>query len=239
LPVALARDRFGAPRFFLMTTPTKPAPAFQTGSPRNPADGRLAASIDAWKRKLLDLSKRNRALNFRATKVSTVAIVDEHPAEIFRLLYLAERELRFKAAELFDAVDAVDALKIAERLEKAAAERGKRLPVLIEVKLSHEESKHGVAPEELSALLDAMSGMKAVQAVGLMTVPPWSEDAETARPYFRELRRLRDEVVKAHPGVTQLSMGMSNDFVVAIEEGSTCVRVGTAIFGKRVYPVKE
>jgi len=144
-----------------------------------------------------------------------------------------------KAAELFDAVDAVDALKIAERLEKAAAERGKLLPVLIEVKLSHEESKHGVAPEELSALLDAMSGMKAVQTVGLMTVPPWSEDAETARPYFRELRRLRDEVVKAHPGVTQLSMGMSNDFVVAIEEGSTCVRVGTAIFGKRVYPVKE
>jgi pyridoxal phosphate enzyme (YggS family) len=127
-----------------------------------------------------------------------------------------------KAAELFDAVDAVDSLKIAERLEKAATERGKRLPVLIEVKLSHEESKHGVAPEELPALLDAMSGMKAVQAVGLMTVPPWSEDAETARPYFRELRKLRDEVAKAHPGVTQLSMGMSNDFVVAIEEGSTC-----------------
>ncbi len=98
-----------------------------------------------------------------------------------------------KAAELFDAIDAVDALKIAERLEKAAAERGKRLPVLIEVKLSHEESKHGVAPEELPGLLDAMSGMTAVQAVGLMTVPPWSEDAETARPYFRELRRLRDE----------------------------------------------
>jgi pyridoxal phosphate enzyme (YggS family) len=144
-----------------------------------------------------------------------------------------------KAAELFDAVDAVDSLKIAERLEKAATERGKRLPVLIEVKLSHEESKHGVAPEELPALLDAMSGMKAVQAVGLMTVPPWSEDAETARPYFRELRKLRDEVAKAHPGVTQLSMGMSNDFVVAIEEGSTCVRVGTAIFGKRVYPAKE
>lgn len=141
-----------------------------------------------------------------------------------------------KAAELFDAVDAVDALKIAERLEKAAAARGKRLPVLIEVKLSHEESKHGIAPAELPALLDAMGGMKAVEAVGLMTVPPWSEDAETARPYFRELRRLRDEVAKKHPKVVQLSMGMSNDFAVAIEEGSTCVRVGTAIFGKRVYP---
>src|SRR3954462_12498865 len=83
-----------------MTTPTKPAPAFQTGSPRiSAADGRLSASIDAWKRKLLDLSKRNRALNFRATKVSTVAVVDERPAEIFRLLYMAEREMRFKGVE--------------------------------------------------------------------------------------------------------------------------------------------
>jgi len=71
-----------------------------------------------------------------------------------------------------------------------------------------------------------------------MTVPPWSEDAEAARPYFRELRRLRDEAVKQHPGLTQLSMGMSNDFAVAIEEGSTCVRVGTAIFGKRIYAEK-
>src|SRR5690348_6150054 len=82
-----------------MTTPTQPAPASPSAASIPAADGRLAASIDAWKRKLLDLSKRNRALNFRATKVSTVAIVDEHPAEIFRLLYLAEREMRFTAAE--------------------------------------------------------------------------------------------------------------------------------------------
>jgi PLP dependent protein len=144
-----------------------------------------------------------------------------------------------KAAELFDAVDAVDSLKIAERLERAAKALGKRLPVLIEVKLSHEESKHGVAPEELPALLDAMREFEAVETVGLMTVPPWSEDAEVARPYFRELRRLRDEAVKAHPKVVQLSMGMSNDFIVGIEEGSTCVRVGTAIFGKRIYPASQ
>jgi pyridoxal phosphate enzyme (YggS family) len=141
-----------------------------------------------------------------------------------------------KAAELFDAVDAVDSLKIAERLERAAKALGKRLPVLIEVKLSPEESKHGVGREELPALLDAMREFEAVEAVGLMTVPPWSEDAEVARPYFRALRRLRDEAVKEHPKVVQLSMGMSNDFVAGIEEGSTCVRVGTAIFGKRVYP---
>jgi uncharacterized pyridoxal phosphate-containing UPF0001 family protein len=85
-------------------------------------------------------------------------------------------------------------------------------------------------------MLEAMAGLKAVEAVGLMTVPPWSEDAETARPYFRELRRLRDEAAMRFPAVTQLSMGMSNDFAVAIEEGSNCVRVGTGIFGKRVYP---
>lgn len=141
-----------------------------------------------------------------------------------------------KAAELFDAIDAVDALKIAQRLDAAAKARSKRLPLLIEVKLSHEESKHGVAPEELPTLLDAMRELTSVEAVGLMTVPPWSEDAETARPYFRELRRLRDEALNSHPNLTQLSMGMSNDFRVAIEEGSTCIRVGTAIFGKRIYP---
>ncbi|MCL2660961.1 MAG: YggS family pyridoxal phosphate-dependent enzyme [Acidobacteriaceae bacterium] len=138
-----------------------------------------------------------------------------------------------KAVELFDAIDAVDSLKTAERLEAAAKALGKRLPILIEVKLSHEESKHGVAPDELPALLDAMRGFDAVVAAGLMTVPPWSEDAELSRPYFRELRRLRDLAAKTHPGVTQLSMGMSNDFAVAIEEGSTSVRIGTAIFGRR------
>jgi PLP dependent protein len=141
-----------------------------------------------------------------------------------------------KAAELFDAIDAVDSLKIAQRLDSAAVALGKKLPVLIEVKLSHEESKHGIAPAELMGLLEGMAGMKAVEAVGLMTVPPWSEDAEVARPYFKELRRLRDEAAMRFAGVVQLSMGMSNDFAVAIEEGSNCVRVGTGIFGKRVYP---
>ena len=138
-----------------------------------------------------------------------------------------------KAAELFNAIDAVDSLKIAQRLDSAAAALSKKLPVLIEVKLSHEESKHGVAPSELPALLDAIAELNAIEAVGLMTVPPWSEDAETARPYFRELRRLRDTAQKTHPTLTQLSMGMTNDFPVAIEEGSTCIRIGTAIFGKR------
>ena len=139
-----------------------------------------------------------------------------------------------RAAELFDSIDTVDSAKLAQRLDVAASALGKRLPIYIEVKLSHEESKHGIAPEELPALLDTMRGLGQVVPVGLMTVPPWNEDAETARPYFQTLRRLRDEQQGLHPTLTQLSIGMSNDFAVAIEEGSTCVRIGTAIFGSRI-----
>jgi pyridoxal phosphate enzyme (YggS family) len=152
----------------------------------------------------------------------------------FHLIGPLQSNKTAKAAELFDAIDAVDSLKIAQRLNIAAAALNKKLPILIAVKLSHEESKHGLAPAELPALLTALEELESVDAVGLMTVPPWSEEAETARPYFRELRRLRDESLTRFPKLTQLSMGMSNDFTVAIEEGSTCVRVGTALFGKRV-----
>jgi hypothetical protein len=141
-----------------------------------------------------------------------------------------------KAAELFAAIDAVDSLKIATRLNAAALTLSKKLPILIEVKLSHEESKHGIAPAELPTLLAALAPLESLVPYGLMTVPPWSEDAETARPYFRELRRLRDAALPNYPTLTQLSMGMSNDFAIAIEEGSTCIRIGTAIFGKRRYP---
>ncbi len=141
-----------------------------------------------------------------------------------------------RAAELFHAIDSVDSLKIATRLNAAASVLTKKLPILIEVKLSHEESKHGVAPADLPELLRALSPLACLIPSGLMTVPPWSEDPEPARPYFRELRRLRDASLPECPTLTQLSMGMSNDFTVAIEEGSTCVRIGTALFGKRQYP---
>jgi hypothetical protein len=144
-----------------------------------------------------------------------------------------------RAAEIFDAVDTVDSLKIAVRLDAAARELGRRMPVLVEVKLSHEESKHGVAPAELPALLEAMAPLEALIPAGLMTVPPWSEDAEAARPYFRELLRLRDASLAACPTLSGLSMGMSNDFAVAIEEGSTCVRIGTALFGRRQYAAEQ
>jgi pyridoxal phosphate enzyme (YggS family) len=152
----------------------------------------------------------------------------------FHLIGPLQSNKTARAAELFHAIDAVDSLKIAQRLDAAAKTLGKILPILVEVKLSHEESKHGLAPEELPTLLAGIEPLESIQAVGLMTVPPWSEDAELARPYFRDLRKLRDQSLASFPSLTHLSMGMSNDFQVAIEEGSTCVRVGTSIFGKRI-----
>ncbi|HEX4650465.1 MAG TPA: YggS family pyridoxal phosphate-dependent enzyme [Granulicella sp.] len=140
-----------------------------------------------------------------------------------------------RAAELFHAIDTVDSLKLATRLNAAAAALNKQLPIYIEVKLSHEEAKHGLAPEDLPALLNDIAPLTNLHPIGLMTVPPWTgpDDPEPARPYFRRLRELRDQQQRLHPTLTQLSTGMSNDFTVAIEEGSTCIRIGTAIFGKR------
>jgi PLP dependent protein len=172
----------------------------------------------------------NRVQEFQEKSAHTKDLADS----MFHLIGPLQSNKTTKAAELFDAIDAVDSLKIAQRLSSAAHTLSKSLPILIEVKLSHEESKHGLPPSELPALLAAVEDLTNITVVGLMTVPPWSQDPEPARPYFRELRRLRDQSVTRFPSLTQLSMGMSNDFTVAIEEGSTCVRVGTAIFGRRI-----
>ncbi len=146
-----------------------------------------------------------------------------------------------KAAELFDAVDSVDSVRLAERLNSAAEKLARVLPVLIEINVGGEEAKSGVAPDsdELEKILLAAAHWKNLVVRGLMTVPPYTDDPESARPFFRQLRAIRDEFAARHlPGVSMdvLSMGMSHDFEVAIEEGSTCVRVGTAIFGERPKP---
>ena len=143
-----------------------------------------------------------------------------------------------KAAELFGAVDSVDSLRLAEKLNAAAEQVGKKLPLLIEINVGAEAAKSGVWPEssELQAILRAAAGWNHVEVRGLMTVPPFGEDAEAARPFFRRMRELRDEIAQQNlPKVSMgvLSMGMSHDFEIAIEEGSTTVRVGTAIFGNR------
>lgn len=132
-----------------------------------------------------------------------------------------------RAAELFDVIQTVDSPKLARRLNEA----GKPLEVMIEVKLSEEESKSGVGEEVTPALVDAVRACARLNLTGLMTMPPWSEDPEASRPYFRRLRALAERC-----GVRGLSMGMSHDFETAIEEGATHIRVGTALFGPRRRP---
>jgi pyridoxal phosphate enzyme (YggS family) len=144
-----------------------------------------------------------------------------------------------KAAELFGAVDSVDALKLAEKLDTAARGLNKNLTVLIEINVGGEAAKTGVAPNSsaLEELLLAAPRLESLTFRGLMTIPPFTEDPESARPYFRKLSELRDAIAaRKLPRISMgvLSMGMSHDFEVAIEEGSICVRLGTAIFGERV-----
>jgi len=170
------------------------------------------------------------------TKIAALPETILHTAR-FHLIGHLQSNKSARAAAIFANIDTVDSLKIAQRLNAAAVALDRKLPVLIEVKLSSEASKHGIAPGAVSEILHAAAELPALQLCGLMTVPPFFDDAEDARPYFRQLRELRNSLNAVHPHtqLKELSMGMSHDFGVAIEEGSTCVRIGTAIFGKRDY----
>lgn len=141
-----------------------------------------------------------------------------------------------KAAEHFAWIHSVDSLTLLERLDNAAAAAGTRPKLLVQVDLAGEPTKHGALPPALPAIFDAARECRASEVVGLMVLPPWSEDAELARTYFQQLRQLRDRLRDsgvAGEMLRELSMGMSHDFEVAVEEGATIVRIGTAIFGKR------
>jgi pyridoxal phosphate enzyme (YggS family) len=135
------------------------------------------------------------------------------------------------ATDLFHVIQTVDSPKLLRRLNDFAREAGKTLEALVEVKLSEEPSKTGVRPEGIGAILEAASDCSSVQLTGLMTIPPFSENPEESRPYFQELADLAKQFK-----LPKLSMGMSADFEIAIEEGATAIRVGTALFGKRPRP---
>jgi PLP dependent protein len=144
-----------------------------------------------------------------------------------------------KATELFTSVDSVDSVRLAEKLNIAAGQAKKKLTIFIEINVGGEAAKSGIAPDspELQNILQAAGRLEHLEIRGLMTVPPFSENPEDARPFFRKLRELRRQIAAQRLRAVSmdiLSMGMSHDFEVAIEEGSTCVRVGTAIFGGRI-----
>jgi len=147
-----------------------------------------------------------------------------------------------KTLEMFDHIDSVDSIRLARKLNDAASGAKKRISVLLEINIAGEQAKSGVRPDslQLEELLNSARELASLQFRGLMTVPPYNDDPEQSRPDFGQMRKLFDQIASRNlPSVRMevLSMGMSHDFEVAIEEGSTCVRIGTAIFGERPISV--
>lgn len=211
-------------------------------SKTQPAD-RLREAYEAGQR----LFGENRVQEFQAKHGELAAgsptpasaqvcdVFDIDKAE-FHLIGHLQSNKAAKASEIFSAVDSVDSFHLASKLNDAASRLDKKLRILLEVNIGLEEAKAGFAPdsEELVKTIGHRREWKHLDLRGLMTVPPFTEDPEGARRYFRDLRTLRDELsARMNVELPELSMGMSHDFEVAVEEGSTCVRVGTAIFGAR------
>ncbi|HYA26927.1 MAG TPA: YggS family pyridoxal phosphate-dependent enzyme [Thermodesulfovibrionales bacterium] len=189
---------------------------------------RIREAIDAG----LRIFGENRVQEFQKKMTGDVLRPLSEKVEWHLIGHLQRNKAKF-AVRLFDLVHSVDSCELAKELNSCAEKIGKVQEALVEVKLSHEQSKHGIMKNELIELLKDVVEMRNLNVRGLMTVPPFAENPEKARPYFRELRVLRDEAALKGFSLPELSMGMSNDFEVAIEEGATMVRIGRAIFGER------
>lgn len=195
------------------------------------APSRLEAAITAG----VSSFGENRVQEAAAKIAELRNVVAERRVQWHLIGHLQSNKAR-RAVELFDAVHSVDSRRLAERLNQSAGELGKRLPVFIEVNLAAEAAKSGAAINETLPLCEQVAKLAYLELKGLMAVPPFLDDAEAVRPFFRRLRELRDEARGlgiAGEHCQDLSMGMSNDFEVAIEEGATLVRIGTALFGAR------
>ena len=194
--------------------------------------GAIAEAVAAG----VTLFGENRVQEFQQ-KSAELQTFGVHGADVHLIGHLQSNKTA-KAAELFSAVDTVDSLRIAERLNDAAGQFAKKLPVLLEIHLSSEETKTGLDAhsDELRTLLERLPGFENIAMRGLMTVAPFDQNPESARACFRTLREMRDALAQKHPRLdfSELSIGMSGDFEIAIEEGSTLVRIGTALFGSRV-----
>ncbi len=174
-----------------------------------------------------ELGLRDFGENYVQEFEGKAPLLRDLPEARFHLIGHLQSNKSRKALELFQVIQTVDSPRLAGRLNESATP----VEVYLEVKLSTEESKHGALPEKLAELVESVRGCPRLKLAGLMTIPPWTEEAAQSRPYFNTLRELAERV-----NLTGLSMGMSHDFEVAIEEGATCIRVGTALFGKRRKP---
>lgn len=208
---------------------------------RSPHDVRLIAvtktvaaekireSIDAG----LECFAENRVQE-ASTKIPRVCEPAFQPGIEWHFIGHLQSNKAHRAVELFDVIHSIDSFKLAERVNRAAQEIQRNVPILIQVNLGGETTKSGVTTAEVPALLKQLRELDHLELKGLMSVPPYFEQADEVRPYFRRLRDLGEAAREiAGPGFTELSIGMSHDFEIAVEEGSTMVRIGTALFGPR------
>jgi len=166
-----------------------------------------------------------------ASKVQALAALAPRPQ--WHLIGHLQSNKTTRAVALFDWVHSIDGEELARKLDRAAGARGAKINVLIQVDLGHEATKYGAEAEEVAALARTIAALPNLALRGLMTIPPLSRNPEGSRPFFERLRALRDEVAAGGPPLPELSMGMSFDLEVAVEEGATMVRVGRALFGER------
>jgi pyridoxal phosphate enzyme (YggS family) len=210
---------------------------------RDPASIRLIAVSKTFSMDHIRVVAAAGQLDFGENKVQEgltkigQASIQPLPAPLrWHLLgHLQSNKIR-KAAESFDVLHAVDSASVLRKVDEAAAQAAKTIELLIQVDLAGEPTKHGAVPDALGSIVDEAASCRAVRLIGLMTLPPAFDDPEGARPYFAALRDLRDRLAPRRSGavlLSELSMGMSHDFEIAIEEGATMIRVGSAIFGDR------
>jgi len=206
---------------------------------RSPEDVRLIAISKTFPPELIRAASAAGLRHFGENRVQEAAAKRPALSDLTVTWHLVGHLQTNKAKlarELFHWIHSVDSQRLAARLDRVAASRDDRLPVLIEVNLSGEATKTGVAENEVVPLVEAVSRLETLEVRGLMVIPPWFEDPERVRPFFRRLRELAEEIESrqlSNVSMRELSMGMSHDFEVAIEEGATMVRLGTAIFGPR------
>jgi pyridoxal phosphate enzyme (YggS family) len=213
------------------------------------AEAALRARREPRQIRLLAAAKSQSVEAMRAAIAAGVTLIGENYAQEaadkkkeisdsieWHMIGHLQRNKSKLAVELFDVIESLDNLALARELDKEGARRGKTIRAFVEVNLGGEESKSGIAKEQVSGLFHELGQLSHLRVDGLMTVPPFRENLEEVRPYFRELRELRDQLNELRlPNIQlkELSMGMTHDFSVAIEEGATIVRVGTALFGPR------
>jgi pyridoxal phosphate enzyme (YggS family) len=188
-------------------------------------------------RRLIELGAKDFGENRVQEADEKIAEVGRDNARWHLVGHLQANKAR-RAIKLFDVIHSLDSIDLARRLDRLCIEEGREtLPVLIQVDLGHEETKSGIEESELTHLVDSLGPLSQMKLVGLMTLPPFFDDPEQSRPFFRRLRELRDQLAAGGAfgdGIGELSMGMTHDFAVAISEGATMVRIGTAIFGERI-----